>query len=431
MSGEPMAGHGRFVRAALGVVAGLIATLGPAAAADATFPIGGNGKILYAAQDGGDTDVFTMNVDGSSKTNLTSARTDSDFQPAFSPDGTKIVFSSTGGIWIMNADGSGAVPLDTPLPASEELPAFSPDGKKIAYTDRSVGGNGDVFVMNADGSSKVDLTIENSTGEDQQPSYSPDGTRIAYQECDPNCHIAAMNPDGSGKVDLTLGDPARFDGGPYYSPDGTQLAFVRCDVPRTRCDAAVMPAGGGNATVITGALAGVMNVHPGWSPDGKLVAISSGTGSFSQQDIVVINADGSNPVNLTASGTESGAQPDWESVYTCRGRRAGIVGTLGADTLLGTNASEVFFAFDGRDQVNAGGGKDIVCGGNGGGKFVGAAGKDTLVGGTGNDKEFGGKGKDLLIGKKGKDLLNGGKGADKCKGGAGKDKDRNCEKGKS
>ena len=424
MSGTSM---GWRTPAAICGIAALAATLILAVPAEATFPTGSNGRIAYVANDGGDSDVFTMNPDGSAKTNLTLASTVGDFQPTFSPNGMKIVFARSGqGILVMNADGSGAIQIAQSN--SIELPSFSPDGKKIVYTQRTIGAD-DVYVMNADGSDKVDLTTDNSTGRDQQSSFSPDGKRIAYQRCDPDCHIATMNPDGSGDANVTLGDSSHFDGAPYYSPDGQRIAFVRCDVPKTRCDTAIVPTSGGVPDVITDTLPSAWNVHPAWSPDGTRIAITSGTNVAVQQDIVLINPDGSNPVPLTT--TDNGIEPDWESVHSCRGKRAGIVGTLGNDTLLGTAGPDVFFAFDGRDQVNGRGGKDVICGGDGGGKLSGGGGKDTVVGGAGRDKEIGGKGNDLLLGKQGRDVLNGGGDEDKCKGGAGRDKASKCEAGKA
>src|SRR5215217_6008816 len=140
--------------AALGGAAALC-TLLFAGKAEATFPSGGsNGRIVYAAvgEGGTDIDIFTMNPDGSGKTNVTPASTTGDFQPAFSPDGKKIVYARSGtGILVMNADGSN--PITVIAGNNVELPSFSPDGKRIAYTARGGGpGLSDVFLANADGS---------------------------------------------------------------------------------------------------------------------------------------------------------------------------------------------------------------------------------------------------------------------------------------
>ncbi len=432
------AGRARsLLRLALIGAASLAGTLLWAGSADAAFPTGSNGKVIYVVNDAS-FDIWTMNADGSGKTNLT-PNTDStdEYNPAFSPDGKRIVFASnrpdsTGtDIWVMNADGSNPVNLTTGVSGAQELPAWSPDGKQIAYTDESVGG-GDVFVMNTDGSAKTNLTPDNETQWDSQPNYSPDGMKIAFTRCLPGspCTIWTMNADGSGKAQLTQ-DPNDVDNfAPSYSPDGKQVAYVYDTGPE---DVAVAPATGGAGSVITAGFTQNRIVHPGWSPDGKRIAINAGTSSNSDtQDVWLINPDGSNPVDLTSENNTVGdVQPDWESVYSCRGKRATIVGTLGNDALFGTPSADVVVGFDGFDTVNAGGGKDVVCANNGGSKLTGAGGKDILVGGTGKDKLLGGKASDLLIGKKGKDVLNGGGGTDKCKGGAGKDKTKGCEKGKA
>jgi TolB protein len=81
--------------------------------------------------------------------------------PAWSPDGTKIAFTSTRTgieqVWVMNADGSGQAQLTFDPFVHDQLPDWSPDGSRIAYFDTAAG-SGDIFVMDADGSDQHDVS---------------------------------------------------------------------------------------------------------------------------------------------------------------------------------------------------------------------------------------------------------------------------------
>jgi len=79
-------------------------------------------------------------------------------------------------IVLMAADGSD-VERVTNSPSTDSSPSWSPDGTKLAFTsDR--GGNLDVYVMDVDGSNVVQLT--DHPGTDSEPVWSPDGTRLAF-----------------------------------------------------------------------------------------------------------------------------------------------------------------------------------------------------------------------------------------------------------
>jgi TolB protein len=149
------------------------------------------------------TDLWIMDADGSNQTLLLDGElgvTD----PDFSPDGTRIVFTHGWHIWIMNADGSDPVQLTTQ--ESNGGPSFSPDGTMIVYgsdvNGALSGAAMNVWVMNADGSSAARLT-DGFTGADT-PTFSPDGTRIVFATTrSGNTDLYVINANGSGEVRLT------------------------------------------------------------------------------------------------------------------------------------------------------------------------------------------------------------------------------------
>ncbi len=161
-------------------------------------------KIVFTSNRNSNNDVFVMNVDRTGLNNLTSNQPD-DRRPAWSPDGSKIAFESNrGGNWevyVMNADGTNPKNLSGNT-FHDGDPAWSPDGSKIAF-ESNRGGNHEVYVMSADGTDQTRLT--NDPGWDDQPAWSPDGSKIAFTSTRDggNSDIFMMNPDGSGVGHLT------------------------------------------------------------------------------------------------------------------------------------------------------------------------------------------------------------------------------------
>ena len=186
------------------------------------------------------TDIYIMDANGANRTNLTKGRHKQNSLPAWSPDGTKIAFTSyrdhNGEIYVMNAGGKNLKNLTLHLD-SDTCPTWSPDGSKIAFWSRQVAGGvlslSDIFVMDADGANRINLT-QNPRASNRTPSWSPDGSKIAYaaarnvNRVDPwnaNLDIFVMNADGTNPVRLT--EDGRANWLPSWSPDGKRIVFER------------------------------------------------------------------------------------------------------------------------------------------------------------------------------------------------------------
>ena len=191
-------------------------------------------------------------------------------------------------IYVMGGDGSGLINL-TNNSSDDDLPAWSPDGTRIVFcTSRD--GNYEIYSMNADGSDKTNLS--DSPSEDCSSSWSPDGTKIAFaSDRDGNNEIYFMNADGSSQTRL-IDNPA-FDMFPDWAPDGNQIVFV--SDRDGQMDIYVMNADGSGVTRLTNM--GVGDAFPVWSPDGTKIAFSPD--SDGNYEIYVMNADGSGQTNLT------------------------------------------------------------------------------------------------------------------------------------
>ena len=146
-------------------------------------------------------------------------------EPAISPDGAEIAFVSGGDIWTVPAKG-GEGRLLISDPATESRPLYSPDGSKLAFTSTRTG-NGDLYVLTLAGGQLTRLTYSDST--ELLDSWSPDGNWL---------YFASRQNDIASSTDIFRisaagGTPLEVTRERFYSesrgapsPNGTELAFV-------------------------------------------------------------------------------------------------------------------------------------------------------------------------------------------------------------
>lgn len=180
--------------------------------------------ILLAQTVGGERDLYLLQPGQSQPLNLTAGPGD-DLQPAWSPDGQKIAFSSgrSGNldIYVMSQNVGAALPLTTSR-GYDEWPVWSPDGQRIAFvSDRD--GNVEIYVMNSDGSNQQRLT--DNPADDWPAAWSPDGRRLVFaSNRDGNWNLYVLDSTGDNISRLT-NDPGD-EREPVWSPDGRIITFA-------------------------------------------------------------------------------------------------------------------------------------------------------------------------------------------------------------
>lgn len=145
------------------------------------------------------------------------ADTSTNLHASYSPDRTRIVFSSnrsgTFDIWVMDADGS-ALTRVTSGPGAETEPVWTPDGKRIVYT-ASTGGQTQIASIGVDGSDPQTLT--DTPGGNISPAVSPDGRIIAFASGrGGNYEIFEMGIDGTNVRRITA-TPQREQAPQFFS----------------------------------------------------------------------------------------------------------------------------------------------------------------------------------------------------------------------
>lgn len=221
--------------------------------------------------------------------------------PAWSPDGTKLLFSTTvcdpdaayygsacaGDLIVMDPETWSAAPMRDG--SSGLNPAWSPTGDAVAFTRCCVyADRAKLYLARFDGSPIVPLLIAGVT-DVGDPAWSPDGQRIAFTcwVSSPSSRINVCVIDRDGTKFTQLTNDSHFSSStPAWSPDGSRIAFTR-GAPQEPLHIAVLSVSDGTVTRLTNGF------DPAWSRDGAKLVFADGGGLYT------VNSDGSQRTALT------------------------------------------------------------------------------------------------------------------------------------
>jgi TolB protein len=195
--------------------------------------------IVFSSSRTGHLEIFTMGADGSGQATVPIAMSTDKVVPRLSPDGTQLAFAAMEGVpphpevWIAAASGANprrltSTPAGPPPLTGSLFPRFSPDGRKLLYSSTTTG-SVQIWVMDVDGTHQTQLT--HGLGADfpdaNAPNWSPTGDRIVFWAGHEGRYgdVWLMNADGTRPVQLTHQPAPISSDNPFWAPDGRQILF--------------------------------------------------------------------------------------------------------------------------------------------------------------------------------------------------------------
>lgn len=281
-------------------------------------------KIVFVSKRDGNAEIYIMNPDGSEQVNLTQHPAE-DYNPAWSPNGKQIVFSSDRtddvfDLYLMNPDGKNVQKVfkDNEY---RRYPAWSPDGKHIAYAQadkrKAIRAWGARFAPTADHT--LYIATPNGTSIEKltkgfEPSWSPDGNQLIFV-------VAGLKHTPLGLFDLQTRtqkvlrpEKLRWTLSPLWSPQGDKIAFGKLSEARFNERGGISfrnstlyianPDGTALQQVADGSA-----LDPTWSPQGNQLIYNDAIGIVYQ--LYKTDFNGGNPTQLTREGNNFGA--DWSN----------------------------------------------------------------------------------------------------------------------
>jgi hypothetical protein len=238
--------------------------------------------------------------------------------PILSPTDDVLLFTEiveeTNGAWYSNIQeqrvGSFGKTRLTYGKWHDAFPAFTPDGSNVVFSSNRTSSNPTLWQVKADGPGGL-TKLTYTQAEDYSPFAAPDNRTIVFASIPPGAEepqIWTLSRDNNLQTQLREGET------PRVSPDGKRILFVRQDKLSKRHQLWVMSIDGASETQLS------QNtdydiIEARWSPDGKWIVYASDEGFDSHNnrndDIWLMTANGSQRTQLTTNGSRDDS-PCWD-----------------------------------------------------------------------------------------------------------------------
>ena len=243
-------------------------------------------------------------------------------QPSWSPDGSRLVFISPcaikkdiyqgSSLYIINSDGSGLLQLPTAPGGGDFEPAWSPDGRTIAFTSLR-DGNMQIYSYGLDDGSfrRLVKTVANKSA--RQPAWSPNGGEIVYAYQRVNTYeLWQLSSSGLNETQLFTSGDVLSNRYPVWSKDGNYILFSQSNqTDFTFPSLFSIKLGTENAVL-------KLNMHVlsvedvDFSPDGNWIAYESG--GDRGYHVLYSTPSGANQMRITEDVTFDDFDPAWRPV---------------------------------------------------------------------------------------------------------------------